>query len=76
MDCTYRSSSTTPADPGRYDAEWIVMLDDWTSGVGPSPDQIFNQLRSMSMPGHGPMSDMPGMGAMDTMPGMGAMGWR
>ncbi|AFM17003.1 putative multicopper oxidase [Mycolicibacterium chubuense NBB4] len=55
-----------PADPGRYDAEWIVMLDDWTSGVGPSPDQIFEQLRSMSAPGGAPM---PGMGGMGPAPG-------
>ena len=61
-----------PADPGRYDAEWIVMLDDWTSGVGSSPDQIFHQLRSMSM---GPMGGMGGMGGgMAPMGGMGGMG--
>jgi FtsP/CotA-like multicopper oxidase with cupredoxin domain len=66
-----------PADPGRYDAEWIVMLDDWTSGVGSSPEEIFNGLRSMgmgNMGGHGPMSGMPGMGQMPGMGGMGQMG--
>ena len=67
-----------PTDPGRYDAEWIVMLDDWTSGVGSSPEEIFNGLRSMggmgNMGGHGPMSGMPGMGGMGQMPGMGGMG--
>ena len=33
-----------PADPGRYDSEWIVVLDDWTDGIGPSPDVIFAEL--------------------------------
>lgn len=53
-----------PADPGAYDVEWIVVLDDWTDGVGPSPQQIFDGLRG------GAMSEehMPGM------PGMGGVG--
>ena len=45
-----------PDEPGRYDAEWIVMLDDWTSGVGTSPEEIFKGLRSMGMGG----GSMPG----------------
>lgn len=75
-----------PAEPGRYDAEWIVMLDDWTSGVGSSPEEIFKGLTSMGnggqgsmpgkpgMPGMGGMGQMPGMGDMGHMPGMGGMG--
>ncbi len=75
-----------PAEPGRYDAEWIVMLDDWTSGVGSSPEEIFKGLTSMGkggqgstsgmpgMPGMGGMGQMPGMGGMGQMPGMGGMG--
>jgi len=67
-----------PADPGRYDAEWIVMLDDWTSGVGSSPEQIFKGMRSMGGgSSQGPMAGMPGMpgmGGMGQMPGMGDMG--
>lgn len=61
-----------PAEPGRYDAEWIVMLDDWTAGVGASPEQIFTGLRSM-----GGMTGMPGMGGMGSMsgtPGVGGVG--
>lgn len=34
-----------PAEPGAYDAEWIVVLDDWTDGVGPSPSRILTRLR-------------------------------
>ena len=59
-----------PAEPGRYDQEWVIVLDDWTDGVGPSPEQIYEQLtsagssRGMDMGG----MDMGGMG----MGGMGA----
>ncbi len=50
-----------PADRGRYDAEWIVVLDDWTSGAGKSPQQIYDGLRAMgNMGGH----DMSSMGDM------------
>ena len=35
-----------PNEPGDYDAEWIVVLDDWTDGIGPSPRQIFSNLQS------------------------------
>jgi len=33
-----------PREPGDYDAEWVVVLDDWTDGVGQTPDQIFADL--------------------------------
>jgi FtsP/CotA-like multicopper oxidase with cupredoxin domain len=40
------------SDAGAYDAEWVLTLDDWTDGVGRSPDAIFERLRKMgSMPG-------------------------
>jgi len=51
-----------PRDAGRYDAEWIVMLDDWTDGVGRSPQQILDELKA------------GGMGAMGSMGGAGSMG--
>lgn len=55
-----------PSDPGSYDAEWIVVLDDWTDGVGKNPDQILAEFQAKS----GPLQ--PGMGGMDhsSMPGM------
>ncbi|WP_102419562.1 multicopper oxidase family protein [Mycobacterium sp. 4858] len=31
---------------GNYDAEWIVVLDDWTDGVGKSPQQLYTELTS------------------------------
>ena len=52
-----------PRDPGDYDAEWIVMLDDWTDGVGSSPAQIFDGLRTAMSPGH----DMSGSNDMPDM---------
>lgn len=33
-----------PTEAGRYDAEWIVVLDDWTDGVGKSPQQLYDAL--------------------------------
>jgi multicopper oxidase len=60
-----------PTEPGGYDAEWIVVLDDWTDGVGKSPQQIYDGLRGPSTSGGRPMPGMPGMG---TMPGMAGVG--
>lgn len=51
-----------PAEPGGYDAEWIVVLDDWTDGIGKSPQQIYDGLRGHHMP------------TVDTMPDMAAVG--
>jgi FtsP/CotA-like multicopper oxidase with cupredoxin domain len=50
-----------PRQPATYDAEWIVVLDDWTDGIGKTPQQIYDGLRGQQMPG---MSNMPGMGGM------------
>ena len=33
-----------PRERGGYDHEWVLMLDDWTQGVGPDPQQIFDDL--------------------------------
>lgn len=63
-----------PTEPGGYDAEWIVMLDDWTDGVGSSPGEILNGLRSMGMGGHGHMPGMPQMGGMGPMSGPAGVG--
>ena len=35
---------------GNYDAEWIVVLDDWTDGVGKSPQQLYDELTSPNKP--------------------------
>lgn len=57
-----------PKAPANYDAEWIVMLDDWTDGVGRSPQQILDDLEK------GGMGAMGGSGGMGGMGGMGQMG--
>jgi len=51
-----------PKAPADYDAEWIVMLDDWTDGVGKSPQQIFDDLKKNGMGAMGG-GGMGGMGA-------------
>lgn len=57
-----------PAEPGHYDAEWIVVLDDWTDGVGASPQQLYDGLRPA--PGaDGSSGGMPGMPGMSGTPG-------
>jgi multicopper oxidase len=44
-----------PAEGG-YDAEWIVVLDDWTDGVGKSPQQLYSELTGPNKPSR---SNMP-----------------
>jgi FtsP/CotA-like multicopper oxidase with cupredoxin domain len=44
-----------PAEPGDYDREWIVVLDDWIDGTGQTPDDVLAGLVSMSGMGHGDM---------------------
>jgi FtsP/CotA-like multicopper oxidase with cupredoxin domain len=39
-----------PTEPGSYDAEWIVVVDDWTDGVGKSPRQLYDALTSPNKP--------------------------
>ena len=51
-----------PREPGGYDHEWIVVLDDWTDGVGKSPEQIMANLQQ-------PADNSNAMGGM----GMGGM---
>jgi FtsP/CotA-like multicopper oxidase with cupredoxin domain len=49
-----------PDEPGDYDHEWVLVLDDWTDGVGPSPEQILADLQAAGANG----SMMGGMGGM------------
>ena len=46
-----------PTEPGNYDAEWVVVMDDWTDGVGKSPQQLYDALTSSNKP---TMQNMPG----------------
>ncbi len=55
-----------PSEPGAYDQEWVLVLDDWTDGVGKSPDDILAAFtsqngtvsRGMNMSDHAGMSGM------------------
>ena len=58
-----------PAEPGEYDHEWVLVLDDWTDGIGKGPDDILAALKAE----HGSVSvgmnhDMSGMGGMGRSP--------
>ena len=50
-----------PADPGDFDVEAILMLDDWTDGWGPRPAAILQDMQDNGMGGMG----MGGMDGMD-----------
>ncbi|AOW92381.1 oxidase [Rhodococcus sp. WMMA185] len=56
-----------PKEPGNYDAEWIVVLDDWTDGIGASPQEILSNLQSGGMY----MGNMHGMGGSGRAPDSG-----
>ena len=64
-----------PAEPGAYDDEWVVVLDDWIDGTGRTPDDVLAELLDGSGSMHGGMDGMDGMdhGSMDGMGGMGEM---
>jgi FtsP/CotA-like multicopper oxidase with cupredoxin domain len=66
-----------PAEPGAYDAEWILVLDDWVDGTGRTPDQVLASLTSMGgMHGDsgGMGHDMAGMHSGETGDGGMSMG--
>lgn len=54
-----------PYENADYDHDWVLVLDDWTDGVGKNPDEILFDLRSDT----GGASSMPGMD-MGTTHGM------
>lgn len=56
-----------PNEPGGYDDEVVLVLDDWTDGVGSSPKAILDRMRKMGMSSMSGM-DMEGMSGMMGMP--------
>lgn len=54
-----------PHEITKYEREWILILDDWTDGVGKNPDEILTDL----MQGTSDSSSMAGMD-MGSMSGM------
>jgi FtsP/CotA-like multicopper oxidase with cupredoxin domain len=65
-----------PHEPGGYDTEWVVVLDDWIDGTGTTPDQVLKDLTADSGSGGVGMGPMGGMdhGSMGGM-GMGQAPW-
>lgn len=61
-----------PHEPGRYDDEWVVVLDDWIDGTGTTPDEVLRKLTggSDTTGGAGPMGGAMDHGSM----GMGSGG--
>ena len=55
-----------PKEPGGYDREYVVVLDDWSSGLGAPPEETFEELQAGRGPhaahssGGGPRSDLVG----------------
>lgn len=60
-----------PAEPGGYDDEWIVVLDDWVDGTGRTPDQVLAAFQRITASPGDPGGSMDGM---DHGSGMGGMG--
>lgn len=44
-----------PNEPGKYDTELVVVLDDWLDGLGRDPDGVFREMRTRGMGGMGGM---------------------
>jgi len=58
-----------PNEPGAYDQEAVLILDDWTDGLGDSPTAVLDRMRAqgMQMAGGG-MGDMSNMSGMNMAP--------
>ncbi len=50
-----------PDEPLSYDAEWVVILDDWLDGITATPDDVLDEL-SGGMTGMGEMEGLMRMG--------------
>ena len=61
-----------PAEPGGYDEEAVLVLDDWTDGWAASPQDVLDAARRDGM---GSMGDMSSTGSMSGMgdPGTGGV---
>ena len=65
-----------PAEPGDYDSEWVIVLDDWVDGTGQTPDDVLAQLRRGGGSGMGGMDhgSMGGTGEGMQSPLLGGAG--
>jgi len=74
-----------PHDPGGYDVEYVVLLDDWIDGVAASPEQVLTSLQQGGSQARfqppvlagrvgalaGPSPAPPGTDPMSLAPGLG-----
>jgi len=74
-----------PHDPGGYDVEYVVLLDDWIDGVAASPEQVLTSLQQGGSQARfqtpvlagrvgapaGPSPAPPGTDPMSLSPGLG-----
>ena len=58
-----------PQEATKYEREWILILDDWTDGVGKNPDEILAELMQGKGADASNMGGMSGMGSMADMTG-------
>jgi len=58
-----------PHEPLNYDDEVVLVLDDWTDGIGPSPDALLNDMTKNGMKNMSSM-DMNGMSPSATGTGI------
>jgi FtsP/CotA-like multicopper oxidase with cupredoxin domain len=65
-----------PNEPGAYDSEWVVVLDDWIDGTGTTPDQVLANLTGPAASSTGSTDGMNGMnmGGDSSMGGMDMSG--
>jgi FtsP/CotA-like multicopper oxidase with cupredoxin domain len=56
-----------PQEVTKYEREWILILDDWTDGVGKNPDEILAELMQGKGRDSSNMGGMSGMGSMTDM---------
>jgi FtsP/CotA-like multicopper oxidase with cupredoxin domain len=58
-----------PSEPGAYDEEWVVVLDDWIDGTGTTPDDVLAKFQAQKgTVSSGMNHDMSGMGSMMNSP--------
>ncbi|MEC3974397.1 multicopper oxidase family protein [Amycolatopsis sp. H20-H5] len=48
-----------PSEPGDYDQEVVIVLDDWLDGTGQTPDAVYQNLLQNGMGGMADMASMP-----------------
>jgi len=61
-------------NPGDYDVDQVIVLDDWLDGIGGTPDDTFDSLTGMGMGDGMDGMDMGGMGDGGMGMGHGEMG--